>query len=74
MTVFELFNSIGEDNISEIMFAKNMSVPEAELYCSFELTQYVSSFCTEYECHKVINWKIAYIQNNKVCLALSIEY
>lgn len=74
MTVFELFNSLGPENVATVYWDTNKTLLEAEIDGISKCNSYVDSFIREYGCHKVINWKIVSIEHNKIYPALTIEY
>lgn len=73
MTVKELFKKLGKDNICEVMYAKDMSVQEAEEDCAFSCTRYTDGFLRTFALLWVTDWKIAYVEDNKICIALAIQ-
>lgn len=74
MTVSELFNHLGKDNIYEVEYAKNMTLDEAEGLLVLICTHHAEGFLTSFADAEVIDWKIVYVENNKIYIALTIEY
>lgn len=73
MTVSELFKHLGKDRIYEVDYAKNMSLDYAEGLIALVCNRYAEGFLTSFADATVIDWKITYIENNKIYVALTIK-
>lgn len=73
MTVEELFKKLGKDNICEVMYAKDMSIQEAEEECAFSCTRHPDGFLLTFALLWVTDWKIAYVEDDKIYIALTIQ-